>query len=109
MVLGNVLKHVPIGATNSLENFIIFVWASKYFMQLSGCDFMDAINQKTSEYITSVHLENVQMFIQMLESEPYQSVPIKLNEMGGIIGIIKMNLMRHNNEMILVQGLINET
>lgn len=109
MVLTNMLKHVPIGATNSMENFIIFVWASKYFMQLSGCDFMDAINQKSSEYIASVHLENVQMFIQMLDSEPYQSVPIKLNEMGGIIGIIKMNLMRHNNEMILVRGLINET
>jgi hypothetical protein len=49
---------------------------------------------KCVEYANSVHIDSFRQLKVILESEPWRSVPINLNEMGGVLGIIKLYVLK---------------
>jgi hypothetical protein len=50
--------------------------------------------EKSREYFQHFHLESFQMMRQMVDAESWQSVPVNLAEVGGILGMVRTNLVR---------------
>jgi hypothetical protein len=50
--------------------------------------------EKSREYFQHFHLESFQMIRQMVDAESWQSVPVNLAEVGGIVGMVRANLVR---------------
>eukprot|EP01034_Spumella_vulgaris_P021596 gene21596-27634_t len=50
--------------------------------------------EKSREYFLHFHLESFQMIRQMVDAESWQSVPVHLAETGGILGMVRANLVR---------------
>ena len=85
----------------ALEDFAALLWALEAMVRL-GREFCCAESRalqhcvavKSVQYANSIHLSSVHQLQQMLESEPWRSVPLHLNEVGGILGLIKMYVLK---------------
>ena len=106
----------------ALEDFAALLWALEAMVRL-GREFCCAESRalqhcvavKSVQYANSIHLSSVHQLQQMLESEPWRSVPLHLNEVGGILGLIKMYILKQQQAggigesgHIRIRGMVTE-
>jgi hypothetical protein len=83
------------------EDFASMIWALHTMVKL-GTEFCHSESKglqqilavKCVEYANSVHIDSFRQLKVIIESEPWRSVPINLSEMGGILGIIKLYVLK---------------
>jgi hypothetical protein len=85
----------------ALEDFAALLWALEAIVKLGRefcCSESRALQHcvavKSVEYANSIHMSSVMQLQQMVEVEPWRSVPIRLSEVGGILGLIKMYVLK---------------
>lgn len=83
----------------NLDDFVCMLWALQTFCKLghefgaTACSpLKSGIEEQSIHYARSIHVESCQLLQQMLATEPWQSVPIQLGEVGGILGVLRMNM-----------------
>lgn len=97
----------------ALEDFSALLWALDAMVKLGrefccseSRELQHCLAVKSVEYANSIHNSSVMQLQQMLEVEPWRSVPIRLNEVGGIIGLIKMYVLKQQGGPDNVTGRI---
>ena len=117
-----VLNAVHPSSAVSVEDFLCMTWCLKSLMRmghefcgLQSTRILLTLRQKCIEYFSEIHSESFDHLRSMIESETWSSVPVRLNEMGGIIGIIKSNVRKRDavkgssKPRIRLPGMIRET
>jgi hypothetical protein len=87
----------------AVEDFMCMAWCLRSLVRI-GEEFCGAasntilanLREKCIEYFKEIHRDTFGVFRMMVEYETWSSVPIKVNEMGGIIGIIKSNVRKRD-------------
>jgi len=94
----SMIKAITLSAAVSGDDFFTIVWAIKTMVRFGhefcGSDSMaliDCFVEKSKEYYQQFHLESFVVLREMVESEGWQAVPVLLDGMGGILGILKRN------------------
>lgn len=95
------LTSVQLTASMSLEDFLSVTAAidtmiklGKEFCGAASKPLVELLQEKSQEYFTFLHQNSFQMFRLMVDSELWCNVPINLADVGGIMGIIHMNIAR---------------
>jgi hypothetical protein len=117
-----VLNAVHPSSAVSVEDFLCMTWCLKSLMRmghefcgLQSTRILSTLRQKCIEYFSEIHNDSFDHLRSMIESETWSSVPVRLNDMGGIIGIIKSNVRKRDavkgasKPRIRLQGMIRET
>lgn len=98
------LDSVVIEASVSLDDIITIMWSIDTINQL-GLEFCGVdsnlksiLTIKCEEYIHNVHIESFNTFRQMVETDPWRNVPVKIAEYGSILGILKSKLTISKSE-----------
>lgn len=107
------LNNVSITSTVSLDDFLAIAWAMECMIKL-GEEFSNSnstslkvcIENKSIEYISHVHITTFQMFKQLVETDPWENVPIKISDHGGILGILKSKILVPINKNTLMKLII---
>jgi len=93
------LDVVNLTSAVTLDDFLDMTWAIDAMAKLgkefcgSECKLlMQCLRNKSKEYFQHLHRESFQVLRQMVEAETWRSVPINLEDMGGILGIIKKSI-----------------
>jgi hypothetical protein len=97
----NMLNMLTFTSEVKIEDFLAMAWALNHMVEL-GKEFcgsqsralLSTLEEKSREYFHNFHCESFQMIRDMVEAESWQSVPIDLQLSGGILGIIKTQLLR---------------
>lgn len=109
------------------EDFASMIWAlqtmiklGKEFCQSESRGLQQILAVKCVEYANNVHIDSFRQLKVIIESEPWRSVPINLAEMGGILGILKLYVLKPLQQQqqqagsmaeggrIRIKGMINE-
>jgi hypothetical protein len=119
--LVHLLGAVRTTSATTVEDFLSMNWSIqsliKIGMEFSGSasrHITHTMKEKCVEYFGEIHRDSFEQLRQMIECETWSSVPVKLGEMGGIIGIIKSNVRRREagsaaRSKIRLPGMIRET
>jgi hypothetical protein len=94
-----ILNCIKFSAAVNLDNFYAVSWTINAMIRL-GNEFCSADCKslsicwfdKSKDYFNKLQNESLQTMRQITEAEQWGSVPVKLKEVGGILGIIKMKL-----------------
>jgi hypothetical protein len=86
-----------------LEDFVCMLWALQTFCRL-GQEFgsttcsplKGGIEEQSVQYARNIHVESCQLLHQMISSEPWRSVPVQLGDIGGILGVLRMTLLKQD-------------
>lgn len=99
------------------EDFASMIWALQTMIKL-GTEFCHSESRglqqilavKCVEYANSVHIDSFRQLKVIIESEPWRSVPINLNEMGGVLGIIKLYVLKplQQQQLQIAAGSVTE-
>ena len=97
--VADMLRCLAMPAAMPFDDFLAVLWAVSTIVNL-GREFcgaeskslLDALHMKVREYLQNTHAESFQVLRQMVESEAWRCVPIALEEMGGVLGVIKQTL-----------------
>ena len=97
--VADMLRCLAMPAAMPFDDFLAVLWAVSTIVNL-GREFcgaeskslLDALHMKVREYLQNTHAESFQVLRQMVESEAWRCVPIALEEMGGVLGVIKKTL-----------------
>ena len=97
--VSDMLRCLAMPAAVPFDDFLAVLWAVSTIVNL-GREFcgaeskslLDALHMKVREYLQNTHAESFQVLRQMVESEAWRCVPIALEEMGGVLGVIKQTL-----------------
>lgn len=113
-------KNIPFTSSLALDDFLTMSWALNELVSV-GHEFCRArsraltscIQEKSSKYFLEVHKDSFLMLRQVMDAEPWKCLPMDINEMGGVAGIVKMNLSRSqlsssNKQKIRVKGLLKQ-
>jgi len=103
--LVEMLKSINISAAVTADDIYAITWSINAMIKLGkdfcGADCLslsDCIAEKLKEYFSKLHIESYHMVRQIISAESWQNVPIRLDEMGGVFGIIKKNLSVRNSD-----------
>jgi len=95
------LTSVQLTASLSLEDFLsltaavdLMIKLGKEFCGAASKQLEELLQEKSQEYFTFLHQNSFQMFRLMVDSELWANVPISLADVGGIMGIVRMNIAR---------------
>jgi hypothetical protein len=96
----DLLRSMSFSAVD-LEAFLTMTWALNTFIHL-GLDFCGTaspslratIKDVSVRYFLHVHADSFSLLRQMLEVELWHSVPLRLGEVGGVLGLIRRSLTR---------------
>jgi hypothetical protein len=99
--LVHLLGAVRTTSATTVEDFLSMNWSIQSLVKI-GAEFSGSasrhiahtMKEKCVEYFGEIHRDSFEQLRQMIECETWSSVPVKLGEMGGIIGIIKSNVRR---------------
>lgn len=105
--LVEMLKSINISAAVTADDIYAITWSVNAMIKL-GKDFCaadclslsDCMTEKLKEYFSNLHIESFHMVRQIISAESWQNVPIPLDEMGGVFGIIKKNFSVRNSDNI---------
>lgn len=104
------LSNVSITAAIPLEDYLAVIWAIQTtrrlgyeFCHLESNQLLACIDLKSKEYVQYVHAESFLIFQQLLDADPWENVPIRISEYGGITGILKSKLPTPRNENSLIR------
>ena len=111
----------------SLDDFVCMIWTLRKFCKLgqefggTACSaLLSAIEEQSVQYARHIHIESCQLLQHMVATEPWQSVPIQLGEVGGIFGVLRMNMgmdkqddcnvgaVKSGRGKIILKGMIDE-
>eukprot|EP01038_Epipyxis_sp_PR26KG_P013483 gene13483-18091_t len=102
--LVEMLEMITVSATLKPDDFLSIVSGINSMIVLgkefcnSDCKALkNSLQEKSKEYFQYFHFESFQIIRIMVETENWFSVPINLEQNGGIIGLIKSNLFRDLN------------
>jgi hypothetical protein len=112
----HMLQTINFSAAVPVDDYLALIWAINAVIAL-GKEFCDSdcrqlshcINEKSKEYFLRLHNESYLVLRQMVENEPWKNIPVKLGEMGGIIGIIKKNVAYNSDCAWGVRGMLGIT
>ena len=106
--LWNLISHALIGMLTAVslpasvpcEDYLSILWAVKTMVKL-GAEFcgadswnlLNSLSMKSKAYFQHVHMESFQVLKLMLESESWQKVNVNLQEMGGVLNVLKKNII----------------
>lgn len=98
------LDFIEVSSAISLDDFLKMTWAINLIIKL-GREFCDSdctelkvcIEKKTIAYFKTLHSESFQVLRQMIDAETWDSVPMNLGELGGIIGIIRKSIPKRTD------------
>ena len=84
------------------------------FCRAKSRALISCIQERSSKYFEEVHKDSFLMLRQVIDAEPWRNIPIDIDEHGGILGLIKLNLSRAQvasaaKQKIRVRGLPNAT
>jgi hypothetical protein len=107
------LQAINFSAAIPVDDYLALIWAINAIIAL-GKEFCDSdcrqlsncINEKSKEYFLRLHNESFLVLRQMIENEPWRNIPVKLGEMGGIIGVIKKNIAYNSDCAWGVRGMV---
>lgn len=92
--LVDLLTALPAFASIPVEDFLCLIWAlnsmiklGKEFCGMASDSLVQCVHDKSVEYISQLHKECILLFQHMIQSETWHSVPVRVGELGGIIGI----------------------
>ena len=118
-----VLNSVHPTSAVSVEDFLSMIWSLQSLMRI-GQEFcglqsnriLSTMREKCVEYFSEIHSDSYEHMRAMIENETWSSVPVRVSDMGGIIGIIKSNVRKRDTmkaaaekSRIRLQGMIRET
>lgn len=106
----------------TVEDFLSMNWCIQKLVKI-GTEFCGStsrhitktMKEKCVEYFGEIHRDSFEQLRQMVECETWSSVPVKVAEMGGIIGIIKSNVRKRDSmnpaskSKIRLPGMVRET
>ena len=107
----------------SVEDFLSMNWSIQTLIKI-GQEFCGSssnhithmMKEKCVEYFGEIHRDSFDQLRQMIDCETWSSVPVKMGDMGGIIGIIKSNVRKRDpaqsaakQSRIRLPGMIRET
>jgi hypothetical protein len=103
--LVEMLRCINISAAVTADDIYAISWSINAMVKL-GKDFCgancqslsDCMKDKLKEYFNKLHIESFHMVRQIISAESWQNVPIHLDEMGGVFGIIKKNFSVRNSD-----------
>ena len=94
------LSSVSLPASVSCEDYLSIVSAVTTVVKLGnefcGNDSYELLNSlsiKSKSYFQYSHIESFQVLKLMIDSESWQKVNININDMGGILNILKKNII----------------
>ena len=100
--LCSMLLSIQFTASISLDDYLCInacmetvIKVGKSFCGSQSKELIDIMKEKTIEYFTYLHQNSFQMFRLMIEAESWANVPIELSDVGGILGMIHMNIARN--------------
>lgn len=64
------------------------------FCRAKSRALISCIEERSSKYFEEVHKDSFLMLRQVIDAEPWRNIPIDIDEHGGILGLIKLNLSR---------------
>lgn len=110
------LNSITFTAAVPIDDFLAMTWAINAMVTL-GREFCGSecralilcLEEISKEYFQRMHHESFQVLRQMIESEPWRSIPVHLDEMGGVIGIIAKNVVAQKDCAWGVRGMIGIT
>jgi len=97
--LADMLRCLSMPAAVPFDDFLAVLWAVSTTVNL-GREFcgaeskalLDALHAKAREYLANTHAESFQVLRQMVDSEAWRCVPVALDDMGGVLGIVKKSM-----------------
>ena len=94
------LSAIALPASVSCEDFLSIVWAINTMAALGeefcGSDstaLRNCLVMKSKEYFNHLHGESLQVLRLMIDSESWQRVNVNLEDMGGVLGVLKKNIV----------------
>ena len=94
------LSAVALPASVNCEDFLSIVWAlytmvelGKEFCESDSALLLQCLAVKSEEHFTHMHKEAFQVLRSMVDSESWLGVNINLEDMGGVLGILKKNII----------------
>lgn len=106
------LNNIQLTAALSLEDFLsisatieLMIRLGKEFCGSDSVQLVELLREKSTEYFTYLHQESFTMFRLMVDAELWNNVPIALTDVGGILGLIRMNIER--NQTLLSESELN--
>lgn len=110
--LVDMMNCINMTAAVSADDFLAITWAINAMIILgkefcgSECKVLSGcLKEKSKEYFFRLHIESSQILRQIVTAELWRSVPVRLGEIGGILGIIKMNLTKASSSAMKAGGL----
>ena len=95
-----VVSCAKLSASVSIDDFLAVAWSIQLMCKL-GEEFTGShtaskglrscFEVKQKEYVVSMYTESFNIIKQMLSAESWHSVTIRLGEVGGVLGLIKLN------------------
>lgn len=111
--LVEMLGSVTLTAVVTLDDFLAVIWAIESMVTLGNefcgsksTQLLSLTESKSREYVQFIHLESFQVLQQMLDSDPWEHVPIKLSDYGGVLGILKSKAQVPRNEHSLFKAVL---
>jgi hypothetical protein len=94
------LSAIALPASVSCEDFLSIVWGVNTMAALGeefcGSDsaaLRACLVVKSKEYFHHLHAESIQVLRLMIDSESWQRVNVNLEDMGGVLGVLKKNIV----------------
>ena len=117
--LTELFRAVTLPATVPVEDFLALSWTTlnmvafgKEFCGADSQSLLTCLRRKSQEYVAEVHKENFRTLRVMVESESWKSVPVRLGDLGGILGVVRSNLQKDGRsrlrDQVRVRGMLIE-
>jgi hypothetical protein len=107
------LNDVNVTASINAEDVLAITWAvnaiiglGREFGNSGGQSITTALHMFHRDYFQRVHHETFNVIRQMVESEPWRCIPVNLASMGGIMGVIKMNIAKSSESSWGLRGMV---
>ena len=103
-----VISCVKLSASVSLDDFLAMVWSIQLMCKLgeeftgshtASKELRSCFESKQKEYVVCVYVESFNIIKQMLSVESWHSVTIRLGEVNGVLGLIKLNSYGNQNRI----------
>jgi hypothetical protein len=111
--LVEMLGSVTMTSAVSLDDFLAVIWAiecmvslGKEFSGSNSIQLLSLIDSKSKEYVQFTHIESFHILQQLLDTDPWENVPIKLSDYGGVLGVLKSKAQGPRNEHSLFKSVL---
>ena len=102
--LAKALNSISLTSSIALDDFLNMSWAINAMIKL-GEEFCESsskalrtcLEYKSKEYYAHLHSESFHVLKEMVDADTWRNVPIRLEEMGGILGVIKQSILTRSD------------